>query len=302
MKRNKTFVISCILLVFLFGVFGCDKTDISEDVISDNVNNIKDGKIAENTQKEIIILEEVPDYISNRGVILRGKEGEHGRMDVESANPWYERYLADCNLSIESTDEELQEFVKNINEKATFPYTGKCIAGCISEYKKSGSPEYIYNIFKTPFVEDVSNGYRMHYFEEGMSCGAEVFYDPSGKYLLDTSCWGVNDEVVLKFLEPIMTEVKYNPDFLGMGEDVILTEAEDIEEVLDIMHSLELTLVKEDRSELAMAEYQSIVIFTDENGNINEYKIIGAYIVHGEEIYYVENNEKLKEFDNLLIK
>ena len=146
---------------------------------------------------------------------------------------------------------------------------------------------------------DISQGYIMYYVEEGMSCGTPVYFDPSGKYIFDTSLWDgrIPDDILIKFLEPEMVEVKYNPDFLGMGEDVILTETEDIEKVLDIMHSLEVRLEKDEHLELAMAEYQSFLSFTDINGNVNDYKIIGAYLIHGDDVYFVENNDKLDELE-----
>ena len=137
----------------------------------------------------------------------------------------------------------------------------------------------------------------MYYFEEGMSCGAPLYFDPTGKYILDTACYGIPDEVLIKFLEPEMTEVRYTPDYLGAGEEVVVTESEDIEKVLDIMHSLEVRLEKDEHPELAMAEYQSILSFTDINGNVNDYKIIGAYLIHGDDVYFVENNDKLDELE-----
>ena len=133
-----------------------------------------------------------------------------------------------------------------------------------------------------------------------MSCGAPLYFEPTGKYSLDTACYGIPDEVLIKFLEPEMTEVKYTPDYLGAGEEVVVTESEDIEKVLDIMHSLEVSLQKDVHSVLAMAEYRDKICFTDVNGNINEYLIIDAYIVHGEDVYYVENHEKLDKLHDLL--
>ena len=301
------FAIGCFLMACLIG---CNEHDTTNEI-----QNKKDNNINVNQQKDVqpqirIVLEEVPENISNRGVILLGKDkGEPHRADPDPDipnEPWYERYTADCNLSVESTDSELEEFVKKIDENASFSsQKGGGEYGYIKKSKKSGSPEYLFYIHPTyTYKGDVSQGYVMYYMEEGMSCGTEVFYDPSGKYLMDTALWAyeIPDDIFIQFLEPEMVEVKYNPDFLGNGEDVVLTETEDIEKVLDLMHSLELKLEKEDCSVLAMAEYQSVISFTDINGNVNDYKIIGAYLIHGDDVYFVENSDKLKNLEETIKK
>jgi len=294
--------IMCILTTFLVG---CNEP---ENAGGNQGNN--NYVVQSNKEQPAIstVLEEVPENISNRGVILLGKDnGEFHRADPDPdipSYPWYERYTADCNLSIESTESELEEFVKNIDETATFStHNGGGEYGYIKQYERNGYPKYLFYIEQTYKLKgDFSGGYTMYYMEEGMSCGTPVFYDPSGKFLLDCALWEseIPDDILIQFLEPEMIEVKYNPDFLGMGEDKILTETKDIEKVLDIMHTLEVRLEKDDHSELAMAEYQSILSFTDVNGNINDYTIIGAYLIHGDDIYYVENSDKLDELKNCI--
>ena len=302
-RKNLNFIIGSILL---FCMVGCNEPDTS--VSSVDVDD--DIPVITHTQEQQpavrIVLDEVPEYISNRGVILRGKNNDNThRHDVDSdiSAPWYERYLADCNLSVESSEEEIKAFVKKIDEDATFPtgYDGSTV-GCVEKRKRSGSPEYIFRIHQTyKYKEDCSKGYVMYYVDDGMSCGTPVFFDPSGKYLLDTALWDIPDDILIKFLEPEMTEIKYTPDFLGAGEETTVTKSEDIEKVLDIMHSLEVRLEKEEHPELDMAEYQSMIRFTDVNGNVNEYIIIGAYLIHGENTYYVENSDKLKELETILV-
>jgi hypothetical protein len=288
--RTVNIAFLCFLTACLVG---CNEPENAEVV-----NNVVQHK--EEQPQIRIVQEEVPEYISNRGVILRGKDTEYSHRadpDPDFHALWYDRYTADCNLSVDSTDSEFEEFVKNIDEKATFPSNN---AGCIQKMGKNGCPEYMFQIHRTCMDKnDISQGYIMYYVEEGMSCGTPVYFDPSGKYIFDTSLWDgrIPDDILIKFLEPEMVEVKYNPDFLGMGEDVILTETEDIEKVLDIMHSLEVRLEKDEHPELAMAEYQSILSFTDINGNVNDYKIIGAYLIHGDDVYFVENNDKLDELE-----
>ena len=99
-------IISCVLLT---SIVGCNNTNtpavstgvVDEDIlVANNVDENPGVNTCETLPPERIILEEVPEYISNRGVILRGKD-----------DSWRNRYSADCNLSVVSTDEEFEEFV-----------------------------------------------------------------------------------------------------------------------------------------------------------------------------------------------
>ena len=65
-------------------------------------------------------------------------------------------------------------------------------------------------------------------------------------------------------------------------------------------HSLELSLETEDRSELAMAENQTALTFTDVNGYVNEYIIIGEYLIHGEDVYHITNPDELEKLNTLV--
>ena len=278
-----------LLPLILIGLclVGCTGNDIQPDNgKNNNVNNnivVADDDYHEyptkvETHNDIDCLTEVPDYIANRGIILRGKKGENTRSDVETKSPWYVRYQTDCNLSIESSEEELIEFAKNISEDATFYGDGEKTGASIRKLKKSGSPEYMYDIVKSPNVEDVSQGYRMHYFEEGMSCGTEVFYDPSGKFLLDTACWGINDDVVLKFLEPVMTEVSVN--------SVSSDDEEVVQDYIDAMHNLEASLTDKKPYDVLGEDDAITVIFTSKDFKEFTYRFTGEkYLIYNDEVY-----------------
>ena len=59
------------------------------------------------------VLNEVPDYIANRGIILRGGEyresGQTYRAGAhDTSHWWYCEYVTDCNLVIEGTDRLLR--------------------------------------------------------------------------------------------------------------------------------------------------------------------------------------------------
>ena len=68
---------------------------------------------------------------------------------------------------------------------------------------------------------------------------------------------------------------------------------------MDVIHDLRLEEVEEDRSELAMAENYTVLSFTDENGYTNEYTIVGIYLIHGEDVYRIDNPERLDELETL---
>lgn len=289
MKR----VIISLLLIGLL-LTGCTNTGIQTNNNIQINNNIQENNnINSNNNvasKEIIVLDEVPDYISDRGIILRGAEDKYGlRLDVETTSLWYERYTTDCNLSVESTDEEFQEFVKNINEKATFNYDrdGNIYAH-IEERLKSGSPQYYYYIYKTSdFKGDLSSGNTMYYFEEGMSCDTPIFYDASGKYLLDTACYDISEDVVLKFLEPVMTEVSLNSN-TSSDEAVI-------QSYIHAIHALEVSLTDKKPEDVLNEDDVLTVTFTSKEGKVFSYYFPNEeYLIYNEEVYEIDNFADVK--------
>jgi hypothetical protein len=40
--------------------------------------------------------------------------------------------------------------------------------------------------------------------------------------------------------------------------------------------------------------------FTNENGKINDYKIVGEYLIHRDDVYHIENREALDELEKML--
>ena len=43
----------------------------------------------------------------------------------------------------------------------------------------------------------------------------------------------------------------------------------------------------------------TINTLTDENGYTNEYTIVGIYLIHGEDVYRIDNPERLDELETL---
>ena len=40
--------------------------------------------------------------------------------------------------------------------------------------------------------------------------------------------------------------------------------------------------------------------FADENGEIKDYKIVGEYLIHRDDVYHIENREALDELEKML--
>ena len=107
--RTVNISILCFLAAFLVG---CNEPETKEVIQEKNDYTVNVSQNKEEQPKIKTVLEEVPEYISDRGVILRGKDnGKTHRSDVDPdiLAYWYERYTADCNLSVESLTENGEE-------------------------------------------------------------------------------------------------------------------------------------------------------------------------------------------------
>ena len=274
-----------------------------------NQNILTPGDVQTPPQRTVEYLEEVPEYISDRGVILLGgsflqEVGPSFRHSPDGGMDFTDGYVTDCNLSIESSYEDLVDFCERFSDFSAPVYDedGTSASFIIPNLHYN----YCFTIYRscTFREEDLSVGGI--YFDGGDGAYGihPTFYDPTGRFIFHWEVGITTDEVMLpillRFLEPEMTEVKYEPDRFGDGEAVIITAPEDISGVLDVMHALELTLETEDRSELAMAENQSALTFTDINGYVNEYIIIGDYMIHGEDVYFINNPDELEKLNGLV--
>ena len=167
-------IISCVLFTSLVGCNNTNTPAVSSGVVDEDIlaaKNVDDNSAVntcETLPPERIVLDEVPEYISNRGVILRGKD-----------DSWRNRYIADCNLSVVSTDEEFEEFVKRFDDNPSFTnFSNGTRDAWISKNDIRGNFDYSFAIHQSyTYDEDCSDGYDMYYFEEGMSCGAPLYFD-----------------------------------------------------------------------------------------------------------------------------
>ena len=236
------------------------------------------------------VLIEVPDYISNRGIIVPGVEDTYTGL-------WEQQYRSDCNLFVNSTGDEFIEFLDSLN--VHYELSDPVGPDAYPEYMSAriidsdGSGYEIYRTCYYPF--DKSTGWTPQDTEEptpiNMMC-----YDPSGKYLI------IGDDIVsgpawMDFIEPEMTEVS-----VAKGTDesaTVLSEAEEIKEYIDAFHSLEATIddvVKTKKLEEAEESYT--IIFTAENGNVTEYNFGvfhgNLYYFVGDQVYKLENTDALE--------
>lgn len=308
-KLLKAFLIFLVLCAICFAgiLIIAEATWFHGDLINPgDSGNLNNQNILTPPQRTVEYLEEVPEYISERGVILLGgsllqEVGPSFRHSPDGGNDFSDGYVTDCNLSIESSYEDLVEFCERFSDFSAPVYDED---GTYATFTRS-NPYYSFTIYRscTFREEDLSVGGI--YFDGGDGAYGihPTFFDPTGRYIFHWEVGLTTDEVMLpillRFLEPDMTEVKYAADHFGDGEEVIITAPEDIEGILDLMHSLELVLETEDRSELAMAENRDAITFTDINGNVNEYIFVGNSLIHGEDVYRIDNPERLDELETL---
>ena len=126
-----------------------------------------------------------------------------------------------------------------------------------------------------------------------------IYYDPSGKYIFVIRNSTLDSEYFLFCLEPCMTSVDIYSSDSGNETEYHSDDAGEVRAVVDAIHELRLEKVEEDRPELAMAENYTVFTFTDENGYTNEYTIVGIYLIHGEDVYRIDNPERLDELETL---
>ncbi len=306
MKKDlvKTVKIISSFLVLTMGLSGCTlpESSVSEPQVEVHfADEIEPptllGQYPVEPQEDEF-LDEVPEYISNRGVILMGgyQQGASAlfRKSPDGNLELARNYYNNCNLRVESSFEELVAFSEHFSDFGTPMYDED---GTFASFSR---PKYAFAIYRSDIYSMTE---LVQTLGDPMFELFPAFYDPSGKFIFVWETGFTYDDVMLpvllKFLEPEMTEVKYERNGLGDGVEAIVTAPEDIDAFLDVMHSLELSLETEDHSVLAMAENRDVLTFTDINGKVNYYIFIGNYLIHGEDVYWIENSEKLDELEML---
>ena len=275
-----------------------DSQDLYDNETDDILGRTVAGNLIEYTAPA-----EVPEHIANRGIILLGTDYDftggrlHSRYDTKEEWLWVHGYTCDCDLKVESSDEEFHEFCNRFSEFGEIRYTddgyGEVCIVRIPYYAYPDVREWEIDITRSctyPF--NASEG-GMWVTEEA-SCLVPIYYDPSGKYIFVIGNSTLDSEYFLYCLEPCMTSVDIYSSDSGNEIEYHSDDAEDVRVFVDAIHELRLTKVEDDRSELAMAENYILLSFTDVNGYTNDYTIVGRYLIHGEDVYYVDNPDELQ--------
>ncbi|MBP3755131.1 MAG: hypothetical protein J6I66_09755 [Lachnospiraceae bacterium] len=248
----------------------------------------------------IVYEEEVPERIANRGIILMGGDREPkyraeypSRYNTDGSNIWFYDYMCDCNLKVPASDDEFRAYCERFSQYGEVTFNGfGTDQVCFIKVPNYNLPDthyaYVY-IYRTCYgYSDYSDGYVLYDGDPGY--GVPIYYDPTGKYIMEIDGQAPIDELYLEFIEPEMVSVDLNSSY---ADSLHFEDAETVGIYVDAIHELHLSIVEEDRSELAMAENYIVLSFTDVNGYTNDYKIVGQYLIHGEDIYYVDNPDKL---------
>ncbi len=254
------------------------------------------------TAPEREVLDEVPDHIANRGVVLRGRinDDDPGNVYRESATGvqsmwgpvWWGDYICDCNLSVETDSHDLMKFCRAFYTGSDDPF----------KYNFRGEEllnTYIHDnfhnldIYRTFLVHDDFRGGAV-FLEDDPGYYEPVFYNPDGRFVMQTNNrLSAEDEVFLiKFLEAVMVKLQVTVSDNDSPEELTFTQAEKIQEYLDAMHELEFTLV--DEKPVAVLDSSRVVqlSFTAENEVCHDYCFTAeGYMVNDDKVYRIEQTD-----------
>lgn len=248
------------------------------------------------------VLTTVPDYIANRGIVLRGDEyresGQSWRGTTHDDSQWCTDYVTDCNLRIEGSDEEFTDFVESLAEYVSFYGGGNGYpVNYCAMVRYEGHPEDARNteIYRSEYIRwDCRGG---QYVPSGYGVPAWLFYDPSGRYIFEMDyAYPYSEEVLLRFLEPHMTRVEVTRPGQTVPESA--TEGgnpEVIDSFIDAMHEFYANIRNEDPEEILAMDDVTKISFTTDTGIVHDYYFVdGRYIVHNDEVYAVRRCEALQ--------
>lgn len=237
---------------------------------------------------------EVPDYLSDRGLIIRGEkvqvdEKNSYRKDSDNETYWFMKCYCDCDLSVESTDEEFSHFLERFS---AVPYLTVYydVADCATLQYKNGNTSFICRIYKTGSVHgDLSDG--SIYFEDDPGYFESAYYSNDGKYyLLENN--SIAEDILLRFLEPAMAKVAIS--FYGGNKDQTATfdNSVIIENIIDVMHSFEAVTIDKSADDILSGPDVSCVSFTDDAGKTYDYFFADdKYMVYNGTVYELSETE-----------
>ena len=307
-RRTVLLAILLLLLVYLaigFIKFSRDTTEFKKEYEEEHSalngnESISDPYAVKAPEREV--LDEVPDYIANRGVVLRGRinDDDPGNVYRESATGvqsmwgpvWWGDYICDCNLSVETDSHDLMKFCRAFYEGGEDPF----------KYNFRGEElfsTYIFDnghnfsIFRTCLVNDDFRGGAV-FIQDDPGVYEPVFYEPGGRFVMQEAAGSVScdEEYLIEFLEPEMVLLKVTVTGSDPREELTITQAEKIQEYLDAMHELEFTLV--DENPVAVLDSSRVVqlSFTAENEECHDYYFTAeGYMVNDDNVYRMEQTD-----------
>lgn len=254
---------------------GFDNNDDLND--NDDSNYIEDA-----TSERPEIINEVPDYIANRGIIIGAKycinANDYSFEDV------FGKYKCDCNLAIESSDLELGRFAEEFKgEDGKIEYftnkDGDRVSALIRSITKG------IQIFRSDkFQEDLRNGYV--YFEDDPGYYVPAYYDPTGKFVFLDNSFG---DDLINFLEPEMVRVSVKSDYVDI-EAINSDNEAVIEKYKEALHNLDVTATEENPDEIVKDKDTTVISFTTSEGAVHDYCFVeDKYLVCNNTVYEVNN-------------
>ena len=244
----------------------------------------------------------VPDYLSERGIIFRGPLNVVNskcsyRCCTYGTDDWRVDYVSSQSLKVESTDEEFEEFCSRfsfISEPDFRRFNG------MHDYAVDfrGEKYNNFGILRTClYTGDISEGYS--YVEGDPGYSIPIYIDPTGKYILsESSNIEIDDDTLLEFLEPMMTEMILTYPELYGAQRMLSDDPETVKLFVGGLHELECTLTEEDASKYTDDPLMNRIEFTDENGKSHIYFFNKIVLVDGDKVYDISSSDTLFEVMN----
>ena len=286
--KNVLSRLSMIMLLSIF-LWGCGEEKNNNDIDVDDYVETGDTSVnesdANDKPKERVLATEIPDSVKNREIIVKGLNcGENNVY-------WIEAFKTDCNLDVESSDEEFEEFVNEFAGKDSVDFEDY---GASINYWDEEGQKYLgyYQIYRTSkFGGDISSG--SVYVPDDPGYTDYYFFDSTGKYVL-CCMFGEPEDVVMRFVEP-----KVNSIHISVNDDVDEKEAsldskEDIDRVLDAFHALEAEPIGNQNKDMTECSKKVTFSFELVDGRVLTYDFYDDdYLMRDGVIYRANNNEEL---------
>lgn len=236
------------------------------------------------------LIKELPENIKQREIYIPGYNFDS--MEI------YSDSIADCNLYIESTDEEFEDFLYYLSDDVEiydvegFPkhFTAEI------KWKSTGSINHSMQIFRTNmWLVDYSEG--TVYIDGDPGCLLNCYIDATGKYVMN-SWYEIPDEIMMKYLEPRVASISIKCPGVEDGEYTI-SENEAIAEYVDAFHQMNATLIAEGTDDFKDVP-QYTITFASVDGKQMEYIFAETgNLLRDNKTYLIEGYEALPIFSNV---